>query len=172
MVYFCCCRRHRDDSKRQSVGIVISSCDEWEDTNAMLTAMSRENSKFLMGTSDQKLINIKDSTSPYDSMPDESDVEIPIYHLPVKQHDHLDHVNQNDSAYYHDPEDQHAYHQPTDAINKHASMDLDHYIEQLQNINESLRDEENSKLSVTRTEFSSTLSGWGDEHEGELFHST
>ena len=47
------------------MGIVISSCDEWDGTNAILYAMSEENSKFLAGRSEQ-LIKSRSNDSPFD----------------------------------------------------------------------------------------------------------
>ena len=181
MVYFCCCRHHRDDAKRPSIGIVISSCDEWEEQNAMFKAMSEANSQFLMGRSDQKLPdNIYDS---FDSMSDH-DFESPIYQLddgPVDQNDPVDRIN---SATYHDSEDHHHHHKhdadqhnPVDlysAVDQHASPELYATIKQLEIeannqldvTNEGLLEEQYSKQSATRTDFSSSLDGWGDEYEG------
>lgn len=182
MVYFCCCRHHRDDAaKRQSIGIVISSCDEWEETNAMLNAMSEQNSKYLTGRSDQKFPNSKESS--YDSVPGESDVETPIYRFngdSVKQHNQ---VNRVDSLTFHDSEAQHDHHKPSPFDQKgptdqsiRESIIVNTVIKQLELINEASPEEQNSKLSETRTDFSSTLNGWGDEHadddEGELMQST
>jgi len=64
-MYFFCCRRQREKDKRQSLGIVISSCDEWDGTNAVLYATSEENSKFLAGKSEQVIRNRSDD-SPFD----------------------------------------------------------------------------------------------------------
>ena len=161
MIYLFCCRHHRDDSKRQSIGIVISSCDEWDETNALLNAMSEENSKFLIGRSDQKL-----RTSPHDSVSDDSDVETPIYRFdsgPVKQRNH---INRVDSITFHDSEDQHDHHhKPFDQQDPMTnSINLNEVIKQLDTIHGRSPEEENSKLSATRTDFSSTLDGWGDEY--------
>ena len=79
VIYFCFCHRHRgyDDDRRQSLGIVISSCDEWEGANAILYAMSEENSKFLAGKSEQ-VIKSRSIDSPFDfsSGADEVNYEI------------------------------------------------------------------------------------------------
>ena len=191
MVYCCCCRRHRDNAKRPSVGIVISSCDEWEETNAMLNAMSVENSKFLTARSYQQIHDKKfpitdDLDLPYDSFDslssDYEDVGSPIYQLDSGKAGQDDYVDQEDSAIYHDPEDHHHHHKH---IDQHgacacdpttlytAQLELEAAIEQLDVINESIP-EQYSNLSVTRTDFSSPLHGWGDEDgdTGELLKST
>jgi len=184
-VYFCCCRRHRDDAKRPSIGIVISSCDEWEEQNALLKAMSEANSRFLTGRSDQQLPeNIYDS---FDSMSDH-DFESPVYQFhdnPVNQNDPVDRIS---SATYHDSEDHHHHHKHDanqhnpvdhyDAVNQyneldqHASPELFATIKQLeleatkqQDVTNEGLPEDYSKQSVTRTDFSSSLDGWGDEYE-------
>lgn len=164
MVYFCFCRRHRvDGEKRQSIGIVISSCDEWEEANEILKAMSIENSKFLIGRSDQKLPDCINN----------SDNEIPIYQYDGSSADQHDRIDQSDSMGYHDPEDQHDHHKHIDQHDITNSFDQSNsrsnFNKHLEPHNESLTEEQNSKLSVTRTDFSSTLDGWGDEEDdGEL----
>ena len=192
MVYCCCCRRHRGDAKRQSVVIVVSSCDEWEEENAVLNAMSAENSKFLAGRSDQQIPDKKfpityDFDSPYDSFDslpsDYEDVEIPIYQLDSGKAGQDDHVDQDDSDIYHDPEDHHHHHKHTDqhgacACDSTAShttqLELKAAIKKLDVINDGISEEQYSNLSVTRTDFSSPLHEWGDEDgdTGELLKST
>jgi len=81
LIYFCICHRQRENDRRQSLGIVISSCDEWDGTNAILYAMSEENSKFLAGRSEQ-LIKSRSNDSPFDysSEADEIDNKV-VYEL-------------------------------------------------------------------------------------------
>ena len=174
---------------------MISSCDEWEETNAMLNAMSEANSKFLIGRSDQQLPDKKfpitmdyDDSSYDDSFDslssDYDDVGTPIYQLDSGEVNQDDHVDQDDSAIYHDPEDHHHYHRHYHHIDHidhgnstkiyTAQLELDAAIKQFDVINESIPEEQYSKLSVTRTDFSSPLLGWGDEVEDieELLQST
>ena len=171
------------------MGIVISSGDEWEETNAMLNAMSIENSKFLIGRSDQKFSDKKFPITEYygahydsfDSISDYGGPRTLIYDLDSGDVNQNDRIDQADSAIYHDCEDYHHYHKhidqhdPGNQQNSTATyLELKAAIKQLETINESLPEEQYSKLSVTRTDLSSPLNGWGDEDEdsGELLQST
>ena len=120
----------------------------------------------MVGRSDQKLPSTKDSSSLDDS-------ETPIYQFDgkdcVDQPDKHHLIVQDTSMQYHDSEDQHDHHRPIDQqhpTNQH-SIDQQVFVgqQQLGLIDENSLEESNSRLSVTRTDFSSTLDGWGDEAE-------
>lgn len=155
----------------------------------MLNAMSVENSKFLTGRYDQQIPDKKfsvtdDFDDSFDSLSsDFEDVGSPIYQRDSGKGGQDDNIDQEDSAIYHDPEDHHHHHKHIDqheacacdstAIYT-AQLELEAAIKQLDVINESIPEERYSNLSVTRTDLSSSLHGWGDEDgdTGELLKST
>lgn len=119
---------------------MISSCDEWEEANAMLkmTANNNTNSKFLVGRSNQKIPNVFSS-----SAPDDSDFETPIYRLSKKVDDY---------------NDQHR------DVPENSAHSLGTVIQQLVEIDESASEEH---CDATCTEFSTTLDGWGGEYSDD-----
>ena len=160
------------------MGIVVSSCDEWEETTAVLNAISAENSKFLAGRSDQQIPDpiTCDFDSTYDSFDslssDHEDVGDSIHQLNSDKAGQDDHVDQENSAIYHDHEDHHHHYRHIDQHDAYAcdstalhtaQLELEAAIKQLDVINDSIPEEQYSNLSVTRTDFSSSLHGWGDE---------
>ena len=122
---------------------MISSCDEWDEANAMLKTMAAQNnSKFLIGRSDHKLpVSVLCLSS------DDSDLETPIYRL-----------SKDDLLDKHEPSIKKGPDIPEDSIHSQDTVD----------INANSSEEQFSKLSATLMEFSSILDGWGGEYSDDI----